>query len=1056
MIKKLTNLFNVSNLMIPLVVILFSYSAIAGGTSTTLEASTSWELDAKITGTVISSEDGQGLIGVTVLVKGTTRGSATDINGEYSIEANPGEVLVFSYTGFKPQEITVGTDATYNIILRSDAELLDEVVVVGYGTQKKSHLTGSVSKVENKKLDQIAVSRVDDALIGQVSGVNVQATSAEAGAAPTITIRGFGSITAATGPAVVVDGVVVDPDFLGNLDMNDVESFEILKDAASAAIYGSEGSNGVILITTKSGKSGKTKFSYETFIGRKEAFGSDNYRKSVAEWAAFELEQSGTLTNNTKYAQQLVADTGIDRDWQDVFFDGGTLSSHSFSARGGSDKTKFSASLRTVGDEGVVITDNYRLYSGKLKMSTQMSDRLKFGVSVTPSYSKRRRLPTSIHNPIRQSPWLPIYHTEATLEKYVNQDDPEGNNYYPNVKVGDYFREDHLKPIDIDTTDEFGASRPRTSGDANPYAQYVEREHYEYKTKILSSTYLSYKLAKGLTAKTSLGWTIENRKRTRYDGVLHHTNGASRSAYNLQNRVRSRLISDNTLMYNRDFGNHEIGLLGGLTIQKRRSEDSQIIGTGFTNDLIKNLGGATIIAQPIELNAERNKVGYFTRLNYAYDNRYLVNASFRRDASSVFGANSKWGTFPAVSVGWNAHNEKFLSNGDALSRLKFRVSYGLTGNENFDVGNDVQDTYAYLALLANVNAAVDGGVTQGVIASIIANPDLQWESSVEFNPGIDFGFLSNRVTGSIDYYVRTSSNLLLNNPVSYGTGFSTGIVNLGEVQNSGFELELRTRNLASKKFSWSTTLIASTNKNELISFGESDGQLTEDGFNRNSQWINSVGNPISSFYGYVVDDELATQYYDSPYIPINGISEDVIVKDLNGDGIITDADKTILGDPYADIVWSLTNDFVFGNFDLSVMIQGSQGAQVKNVGDQYFGTHWQGSTTDIQKVVDDGIISHPSFLQERVLTNDIIQNAGYFSLRNVNIGYNFNDKLSRFGLSDLRIYATGQNLIYKTSDAYNGFNPEYIDSNNTPTSYGAQRAGTPLFRTVTIGLNVKF
>ena len=241
------------------------------------------------------------------------------------------------------------------------------------------------------------------------------------------------------------------------------------------------------------------------------------------------------------------------------------------------------------------------------------------------------------------------------------------------------------------------------------------------------------------------------------------------------------------------------------------------------------------------------------------------------------------------------------------------------------------------------------------------------------------------------------------------------------------------------------------------SFGESDGQLTVDGFGRNSEWINSVGNPISSFYGFVVDRELATQYYDSPFIPINGRSEDIIVKDLNGDGIITADDKTILGDPYPDLVWSVTNEFIIGNFDFSFMLQGSQGAEVKNIGDQYFETHWQGSTTSKGQVVEDGIIPHESFLQERVWTNDVIQSAGYFSLRNVNLGYTLpRNLLSRYGITSLRLYATGQNLVYITSDDYNGFNPEFIDSSNTPISYGSQRAGTPLFRTVTFGLSLKF
>lgn len=1003
-----------------------------------------------ISGTVTSADEGLPLIGVTVSVKGTSTGTITDIDGKWSLDADEGTVLVFTYTGFKAQEIVVGSATTYDIVLAGDVALLDEVVVVGYGTQKKSHLTGSISKVKNENLDQIAVARVDDALIGQVSGVNIQATSAEAGAAPTITVRGFGSINADSGPAVVVDGLVVDPDFLGNLDMNDIQSFEILKDAASAAIYGSEGSNGVIMITTKSGQAGKTQFGYETYIGRKDAFGSDDYRKSVADWADFELAQAGFLTNNTQYALQLVGETGVDRDWQDVFFDGGYISSHSFSARGGNDATKFSISLRTLGDEGVVLTDNYRLYTGNIKMDTKVTDNLKFGFKITPSYSKRRALPTSVHNPIRQSPWLLIYHTDETI-KYVDRDE------YPDVKVGDYFNEDHLDNIDINPSDDQGSSRPRTSGDMNPYAQYVEREHFEYKTNLLTSTYLSYKIADGLVAKTSLGLTTENRKRTRYDGVMHHSSGAGRAQYNLQNRVRNRIISDNTISYNQEFGKHGLNVLAGATFQQRQVENSNISGSGFTNDLLKNLQGATIVSEFEEVNYEKNKIGYFGRISYVYDNRYLLNASYRRDASSVFGINSKWGDFPAVSVGWNAHNEEFLGGDGFLSRLKFRVSYGLTGNENFSVGDDIVNNYPYLALLNSTAAITEGGITAGVSPLSIVNPLLQWEASEEFNPGIDFGFLDNRVVGSIDYYVRTSDKLLLENPVSFVTGFDAGIVNLGKVENKGWEFELRTRNITGENLSWSTTVIASTNQNTLLDFGESNGQLTVDGWGRNSQWINSVGNPISSFYGYVVDTELSTQYYDSPYIPINGLSEDVIVRDLNGDGLISDADKTILGDPYPDLIWSLTNEFTFGNFDFSVMIQGSQGAEVRNVGDQYFFTHWQGSTSNVQQVVEDGIIPDASFLQQRVHTNDIVQSAGYFSLRNVNIGYNFNAaQLSKYGLSSLRFYVSGQNLLYITSDDYHGFNPEFIDGNNTPISYGSQRAGTPLFRTITAGLNVRF
>ena len=1009
-----------------------------------------------LSGTVVSATDNIPIPGVNVIVMDTSRGTSTDFDGNYQIEVNSGDVLQFSYVGFVTQVQIIDNQTTLNISLAEDLAALDEVVVIGYGTQKKSHLTGAISKVVNESLDQIAVTRVDDALIGQVSGVNIQATNAEAGGAPTITIRGVGSITADSGPAVVVDGIVVSADFLGNLDMNDVESFEVLKDAASAAIYGSEGSNGVIMITTKSGKEGKTKFSYQTYTGYKNAHGSDDYRKSVSDWVKVEQAATGTLSEETQYMQLLVATTDVDRDWQDVFFNGGTVTSHSFAARGGSASTKFSTALRYVHDEGVVITDDYKLYSAKLKLDSNLSERVKFGVSVTPSYTKQRRLPTSIHNPIRQSPWLPIYHTENTLQ-FINR------NNYPNVGVGDYFYENHL--IEIDFDGDGSDTRPRTSGDSNPYAQYVEREHYEYNTKLYGSTYFSYEILDGLTAKTSLGVTLEQRKRTRYDGTKHHASGNSRAQYNLQNRYRVRLISDNTLNYNKIFAeDHEVSVLAGMTIQQRKSENSDITGNGFSNDLLKNLSGATAISEYVEVNTQLKKLGFFGRINYAYKDKYLVSASFRRDGSSVFGINSKWGNFPAASIGWNAHNEDFLSDSDFVNRLKLRVSYGLTGAERFNVGDDIINAWPYLALLQNSNAIVNGGINPGVSPLNIANALLQWEASEEFNPAIDFGFFNNIVSGSLDYYTRTSDELLLENPVSYVTGFTDGIVNLGKVENRGWELELRTKNIAKEKFSWNSTLIASTNQNELLSFGESNNALIEDTYGRNSQWINRIGEPISSFWGYVVDTDayddttFRTTYVSTPWNRINGQADDTIVKDLNGDGIITDEDKTILGDPYPDLIYSFTNEFKFGAFDFSFMVQGSLGAQVNNIGDQYF-YNWFGNRTRSggeAQAVADGLVPHESFIQEKVLTSEVIASADYFSLRNVNLGYNLpEDVTAKLGLTGLRLYATAQNLIYITADDYHGFNPEHIDGTN-PRAYGSQRAGTPIFKTVTFGLNIDF
>ncbi|MEQ8555031.1 MAG: TonB-dependent receptor [Cyclobacteriaceae bacterium] len=1003
----------------------------------------------------ILDEGGEGLPGVTVLVKGGVDGTITDLNGDFALDVKEDAVLTLSFIGYKTVDIPLNGRSTINYQMEVDLEQLDEVVVVGYGTQKKSHLTGAISKVENERLDQIPVARVDDALIGQVSGVNIQATNAEAGGAPTITIRGFGSVTADSGPAVVVDGIVVSSDFLSNLDMNDIASFEVLKDAASAAIYGSEGSNGVIMITTKSGKPGQTKFSYQGYVGRKDAHGSDDYRKSVSDWIEFERAQTGELSEETQYMQKIVQLTGVDRDWQDVFLEGGYINSHSLSARGGNENTTFSGSLRYLHDEGVIITDDYKFYSGRIKVDSKVNNRVKFGVNINPSYSKQRQLPTSIHNPLRLSPWLPIYHTDATLQ-LINRD------VYPNVGVGDYFREDHL--VELDLNGDGSDTRPRTSGDSNPYQQYVEREHMEFETNLYGSTYISVDIIDGLKAKSSLATTIEHRKRERWDGTNYHAAGASRSQYYLQNRFRTRVISDNTLTYDKNIGDHEFGALAGVTIQRRTSNISEVTGVGYTNDLLPNLEGATQISEPGEINTELRKLGYFVRVNYAFAGKYLLNASFRRDGSSVFGTNSKYGNFPAISVGWNVTDESFLAGNNLLSNLKLRVSYGFTGSERFNVGSEVVNNWPYLALLQNSNAIVDGAIVNGVSPLNIANTLLQWEASEEFNPAVDFGFLNNRITGSLDYYSRISNELLLENPVSYVTGFTSGIVNLGEVRNRGWEFELRTRNVVGNQLTWNTTVIASTNENELLAFGESNNALIQDTYGRNSQWINRVGEPISAFWGYVVDTEkyndaeFRVAYVDKPWNRINGQAEDVIVRDLNGDGRITEDDKTILGDPYPDILYSLTNEFTFRDFDLSFMLQGSLGAQVNNIGDQYF-FNWFGNSSRsgaAAEAVEDGLIPHESFIQEKVLTSEVIASADYFSLRNVTIGYNMPVTLtSKIGVQGLRIYASGQNLLYKTADDYHGFNPEHIDDDN-PRAYGAQRAGTPLYRTITLGLNLDF
>lgn len=1011
--------------------------------------------EVTVKGTVTSASDGEPILGANVMVRGTKKGTNTDFDGKFQIAVKPGEVIEISYLGFKTKAIPYVNQKTINVQLAEEASQLDEIVIVGYGTQKKSNLTGAISKVKSEKLDEIAVARVDEALVGQVSGVNIQATEGEAGSAPTIRIRGTGSISGSSDPAVVVDGVVVGSDFLTNIDMNDVESFEVLKDAASGAIYGSRGANGVIIITTKSGKEGKTKFSFNSFAGFKEAYQSDAYYFTVAETAQREIafreaqlvaqglpvpsNRNTLLSDRTRYKQLI----GIDRDWQDIIFEGGQIESYSFAARGGTENTKFSLSLGYQRDEGVLLTDEFAKYTMRLKVDTKLGKKIGFGANISPSYSDRRRFDGSTHDILRQTPWLPIYHDENTIQ-FVDR------NLYPDVQIGDYATQRHFDNYDLYGDGSTLVDISNTSN-TNPAAKVLERDRNDYKFKLYTSFYGKYKIAKGLNFKSSLGVDFSNTRRDRWQGVQSNRNGAAAAQLDLSQENRIHYVWDNLLTYDREFGKHEINAVAGVSREKWNWDFESSRGTGYSSDLIQTISGATLIADAQSYEYEQSLQSFLSRVNYSFDGKYLVSLSYRRDGFSSFGPNQKYGDFPAASVGWIISKEKFLEDNSFLNFLKLRFSYGTTGNPNLDTGDDIIDSYPYLSLLQASTAVIDNTVTGGFNPINIQNPDLQWERSVEFNPAIDFGFFNNRITGSIDYYQRTSDQLLLFNPVSATTGFTEAISNLGKVRNSGFEFELRTRNIAKQNFKWSSTIIASRNKNELLDFADSNGQIQNVDTKRAAEWINLVGNPISSFYGWVVDRDIPLEFITDPFHPAGAEAQDVYVKDLNGDGLIDDDDKTILGNPYPDFIWSLGNEFTIGNFDVSFMFQGSHGAEVRNMGDQYLFNHFNSQQDYISATTPD-----QQFIKQKIFTSDIIQDASYVALRTANIGYRLpTDVVKKLNLSSFRVFLSGQNLMYFTASDYTGFNPESIN-NTSATTYGYQRAGSPINRTITLGFNVEF
>ena len=992
-----------------------------------------------VTGTV-SSSDGETVPMASVVVEGTSKAVVSDALGKYSIDVSKDATLIFSGTGFISQVVPVANRPLIDVVLNPDNELLDEVVVVGYGTIRKSHLTGSVAKIENKILDQIPLGRVDDALSGQITGVTIQQTNPAAGEAPTIRVRGQGSISFDSDPLIVLDGIVVgnDGDFLSSLDMNDVASVEVLKDASSGAIYGSRGANGIIMITTKKGVEGPTKFSYNTYVGFKDV-PSNDVLSTPSEWADFVRENNnGELTDRMKYIEQF----GNYTNWEDVMFDGGMITSNAISARGGTKNTKFTASVSHLNDQGVLLTDNFEKLNFRINLTTKLRERIQFGVNLNPSHTEQRRFPIGVHDAIRQAPWTPLWLTEDNIG-YVNR--YRENGRWADVKVGDYAMERMFDDYDL----ENGMPDPNMSGtdisttsNQGSLAKVLERDRRKYQTKVYANTFLKYQITDALSFKQTLGGDFRYTKNREWFGIEATRNGARDSRSNRSTDIRWHSVSESTLNFDKEWGDQTLNAVAGFAFEKWQTEQTILTSAGFSNDLIQTIPGANLTGGEM-VEFEESLLSYLSRVNYTLKDRYLLTASVRTDGSSKFGPDTKYGIFPAVSAGWLVSQEDFFPANSPINNLKLRASYGLTGNNN-GIG-----AYDHLGLISPFGT---GFGQIGYNATNIENPNLGWEKLREINPGIDLSMWGSRFNLSLDLYQRKSEDLLLQVPVPSVTGFTSALVNRGEVENKGFELEMMTRNVNTRNFTWSTSYILTHNQNTLVDFAGAGDLISIVDGKRPAEWIARVGSPISSFYGYVVEDEIPLEYIKNPFYPINAQSQDIYVRDLNGDGVIDTDDRTILGSPYPDFVWSVTNNFKYKNFDIMVMMQGSHGAEVRNISSQYIKNEFSGNQDYTTEFPDAHLV------KQRIFTSDDIQDASFIALRNLNIGYNVpTSTLKQLGVQRLRVYASAQNLLYIMAEGYEGYNPEGIDQGRgNPLTYGYQRGPAPIYRTFSLGVNLDF
>ncbi len=977
----------------------------------------------------VSDADKLPLIGVNIVKANSTIGTTSDVDGNYQLEVSNGDVLEFSYTGFAPQSITITDQRTLNVTMGENSNLLNDVVVVGYGSRKKSDVTGSVSSIKSEELTAFPVLDAAQAIQGRAAGVVVQSNNGgEPGATIGIKIRGNTSISANSAPLIVVDGFVG-----GSMPQaNDIASMEILKDASATAIYGSRGSNGVILVTTKKGKSGKLAVELNTI------FASQNPSNRLDlldanEFAAYQNEIRANQGNTTPYPQG-TADT----DWQDEIYRTGNTQSHQLSFSGGTDKVNFYASGNYFDQTGIVINSGFKRATFLSNIDAQATDKLKLGLNLFGSRGTKDGVTTQsdgsvtvgnddvISLAMRMAPDKGIY-------------EADGVTFTTNDAIGD----------ELD----------------NPFAVANERDDETISDEFRANVYANYDILKNLSFKTTLGFSSKDVTRGVYQpSTLKVTASAVNGRASLTNTKRTTLLSENYLTYTTEVGKGNLTLLGGYSYQKNVVSAFSAAGTGFLSDnfSFQALGTATGLLQPFSGKSEVEIQSQFGRVNYDFDNKYLITATVRRDGASNFAANEKYAIFPSAALGWKVHNEDFLKDNETISSLKVRLSYGVTGNPSIS-------PYQSLARFASIYASRNGATVFAITPDQPENPDLKWESSYQTNFGIDFGFIENRFNVSLDYYNIDTKDLILGNngiPEYFGFQNSSILTNLGEINNTGVEISLNSQNIVKGDFRWSTDFNISFNKSEVVALvNDADlfGDAAPNYFSTDRSYVLSVGEEVGLFYGFDYagvyqggDAPAGTQTFEG------GVKGDPLFTDTDGDGEITADDRTIIGNPNPDFTYGFTNNLSYKNFDLNIFFQGSQGGEIFNMTNVQLNNGDANTTRDYYDRAKSGDAPRVGNNSFREISSRFVEDGSYLRLKNIALAYNFpSDITDKLNIGNARLSISAQNLLTFTS--YSGLDPEvnYLadqGGNNfaSNTAQGFDFGNYPTVKSVSFSLNVKF
>ncbi|MFC2080945.1 SusC/RagA family TonB-linked outer membrane protein [Bacteroidota bacterium] len=1065
--------------------------------------------DQRVTGRV-SGEDGVALPGANVLVQGTTRGVITDPQGDFTIQVQASDVLSFSFVGYESQVITVGNQTEINVSMVLAATDLEEIVVIGYGTQKRSHFTGAVAGIsaDKEKLNQIPVSRLDHALQGKLAGVQIRDKTSQVGEAPDIKIRGSASFNASNQPLIVIDGFPMVGGDLSDVDMTDVQSLEVLKDAASTAIYGSRGANGVIMITTKKGKSEKAVFNLKVSTGFSQvyeyfdAYDGDGlaqyyFNEEKQKWETpylrlgeavpgngidsdgnpilnpdgdpypvWEEWYSPTGKGDFYYQHNILSDISGSTNWQEGITQSGWNQNVTMSATGGNENVQYYISGAYRDDKGVLVDNEYSTFSFNSNLDVKLSDRISIGVSIRPQYQKRRNSHAAMANAIKQIE-LPLYHDEYSLSigigptiGWKNVGDyaqaADFQTMYATDADGNLLTNDTGNPIFIKT--EFSTAA------ITPLSESLTDHDWTTFYKLTGNAYLKWKLADGLVFRTTFGTNVRYSERNRYTesyNVSKGQNNAGNGRGTLWNTLNYSLVNENTLKYQKQLGSHNIDLLGGFSVENYVNTNSRIQGNLFPNDYVRSLNQAGEITKEDTYSGKSDEglLSGFARVQYNYMDKYLLSAVMRADGSSQFGPNKRVGYFPSVSAGWRLSEEGFMQSADWLSNLKLRATWGISGNNRID-------RYSYVTPISMRQYEMGSAILSGFAPvpqelgapRVLGNPDLGWEQTNEINIGLDFGLFRNRIAFSVDAYTNHTTSLLLQDPVVTITGFESQWANIGEIRNKGIEMMMNTVNIVKSNFSWNMGVNVTVNRNHLVSYGDLEEQFFT-GYKH--QYVLRVNEPVCQYYGYVTDGIWKTtqELIDAQNAGL-AQSSDVVggvkIIDYNKDGVVNSEDQTTIGNPYSDFDWGFLNKFVYKKFDLSVNFQGSHGFDVMQ---QSF---WYGQKTGKYYLDDlyvDEFHGYKPIKTGSIIESDYyVEDGSYLALRDFILGYNH---ASKKVISNMRIYFSVHNLFYWWYKDYHGINPEYVRSNpvdgvSGTILYGEQIQTKPLARTFQFGIDISF